>query len=110
MITYTCKGRRISVGDERERLRARIRHYEHLASQAGEKHRTALDKKAANLHGQLASLDGLDDAKEFARAGCGCDLTEIIQGIPEDGETYEPECPDCGLAFTVVRTPPDADE
>lgn len=110
MITYTCKGRRISVAEERERLRTRIRHHEHLTKQVDAQHRTALDKKAGELHGQLAALDGRDDAEEVARAGCGCDLTDVIQAIPEDGETYEPECPDCGLAFTVVRTPPDADE
>ncbi|MCI0488925.1 MAG: hypothetical protein L0229_20225 [Blastocatellia bacterium] len=41
------------------------------------------------------------------RAGCGLDITELVQAVEVDGETHEIECPRCGNVATVTRTPED---
>ncbi len=38
------------------------------------------------------------------RAGCGFDLTEMIERLPLDGEVHELTCPWCGNV-THVRRP-----
>lgn len=44
---------------------------------------------------------------EKIREGCGFDMTEVIEAIPQDGEVHDYECPKCGNTGTVRRTPPD---
>ncbi len=47
---------------------------------------------------------------EFGRAGCGYDLAGIIAEIPEDGDSHDYQCPNCGRVGHATRTPPDAEE
>jgi len=42
---------------------------------------------------------------ETIREGCGFDMTEVIAAIPDDGDVYEYECPECGNTGTVRKTP-----
>lgn len=38
-----------------------------------------------------------------SRSGCGRDLTEVIEALPEDGVEYTVVCSDCGNKVAVRR-------
>jgi hypothetical protein len=42
------------------------------------------------------------------RAGCGHNITDLIENVPFDGEVHTLECPRCGNIFTVRRAPEEA--
>lgn len=54
-----------------------------------------------HCNGKRVSVGG----EYVGRAGCGYDLTDRIEAIPEDGEDYAYECPVCKNAGTVRRVP-----
>lgn len=67
-----------------------------------DEHRAAIGQLLAD--GDRVGAATLDRA---SRAGCGADLTDLIEGVPADGAEYALACPRCGMAHTARRTPPD---
>jgi len=59
---------------------------------------------------RLTVKDKKDPADQdyLGRAGCGADLTQQIEAVPDDGEVYEYQCPKCGNTGTVRKAAPRA--
>ncbi len=104
--TYTCQGTIETVGERVQAINARRKATLAAMQDVREDLRHPHQAKLEALDAELAELDGLPDDHSFARRGCGCDLTEQIAAIPEDGEVYEYRCPRCGNTGTVRKAVP----
>lgn len=62
--------------------------------------------RTGTIVGRMARDRGPANALDnVARSRCGQDLAETIAALPRDGYAHDYECPKCGRAGSVVKTP-----
>lgn len=108
--SYTCNGVRVPAGAVRARIIKRLTSLRARAGATSETARAPLLTKAVELQKELDRLKEFADDAMVGRAGCGADLTEQIQAIPDDGDVYTYTCPKCGNTGTVRKTPAPEEE
>jgi hypothetical protein len=85
-IKYSCNGPKYT---EQQKQEQRDKHAAALAAKG------VSPEEAAEVAVQLDPYG----------PGCGKNVTELINAVPEDGEVHGVECPNCGTVTTVRRAP-----
>ena len=105
---FICNGPRRFVKAQRAALEQRILETKQKLAATPKASKAPLTRKLEELQAEIKGFKGLPDEDYLGRAGCGAELTQQIEAVPDDGEVYEYQCPKCGNTGTVRKAAPEA--
>lgn len=102
---FRCRGKRVFVKEKREDLNKKLSELKETAKGKKGEALTPLIAKRKEIERHIEALADKHDSLYLGRGGCGHDLSEQINAIPNDGEEYTYQCPKCGNAGTARKAP-----